>query len=249
MKGAEIERGEAAALEQRDRQRVPQHQLHRRRGRRSEPVGAGLRRARHRETDVGLAAERAVGLSGHGDQRNGVALGEGDDRRQFRRLARPGDGQHDIADLHHAEVAVTGLGRVDEEGRLAGRGEGRGDLARDMPGFADAGHDHPAGRGRDRLDRFRERRPKSALARGPDRLLERLQALTLVGDGAERREDGAGLLLNHAPAVYHSRARMENAAISRKGSTALAGKAQPAQFLLEPGRKVAAVEREGEVGA
>ena len=48
MKGAEIERGEAAPLEQRDRQRIAQHELHRRRGGRGlEPVGAGLRRARH----------------------------------------------------------------------------------------------------------------------------------------------------------------------------------------------------------
>ena len=46
MKRAEVERGEAAALEQRDRQRVAQHELHRRRGGRGfEPVGAGLRRA------------------------------------------------------------------------------------------------------------------------------------------------------------------------------------------------------------
>ena len=227
MKGAEIERGEAPALEQRDRQRVAQHQLHRRRGGGGEPVGAGLRRARHRETNVGLAAERAVGLSGHGDQRNGVALGERDDRRQFRRLARPGDGEHDIADLHHAEVAVTGLSRVDEEGWLTGRGEGRRDLARDMPGFADAGHDDPAGRGRDRLDRFRERGPKSALARGPDRLLERLQALTLVGDGAERREGGAGLLLNHGPLSIIRGREWKTPRCEERGATARPSRPEP----------------------
>ena len=147
MKRTEVEGGESAALEQRDRQRVAQHQLHRRRGGRGEAVGAGLRRAGHRETNVGLAAERALGLGGHRDQRNGVAFGESDDGRQFRRLARPGDGQHDIADLHHAEVAVARLSRMDEEGGLAGRSEGRCDLARDKPGFANAGHDNAAGRG------------------------------------------------------------------------------------------------------
>ena len=251
MKRTEVEGGEAAALEQRDRQRVAQHELHRRRGGRGEPVGAGLRRARHRETNVGLAAERAVGLGGHRDQRNGVALGESHDRRQFRRLARPGDGQHDVADLHHAEVAVTGLGRMDEEGGLAGRGEGRRDLARDMPGFADAGHDNAAGRGRDRLDRFRECGPKPALARGPDRLLERFQALALVGDGAERRQDGAGLLLNHLPVFIIRGGDWKTPRSAGYGprSTALPGEPQPAQFLLEPWRNVAAVEREGEVGA
>ena len=94
---------------------------------------------------------------------------------------------------------MAGLGRMDEEGRLAGRSEGRRDLARDMAGFADAGHDDAAGRSRDRLDRFRERGSKAALACRPDRFLERIEALALGGDGAERRQDGAGLLLNHPP--------------------------------------------------
>jgi hypothetical protein len=213
VKGAEIERGEAAALDERDGQRVAEHELHRGRGGRGEPVGAGLRRARHREANIGLAAKRAFRLGGHGDQRNGVALGESDDRRQFRRLARPGDGEHDVARLHHAEVAVARLGRMDEEGGLAGRGEGRRDLARDMPGLADAGDDDPAGRGRDGLDGFRERGPEPAFARGADRLFERVQAPPLVQDGAKGREDGAGLLLNHGVGLYHSPGEMGNAAI------------------------------------
>ncbi len=146
---------------------------------------------------------------------------------------------------------MTRLRRMDEEGGLAGRGEGRRDLARDMPGFADAGHDDPAGRGRDRLDRFRERGPKST--RGPDRLLERLEALALVGDGAQRRQDGAGLLLNHGLlSTIRGRGWKTpgvRSGTAPPGSDALRGKAQPAQLLLEPGSNVAAVEREGEVGA
>ena len=210
MKSAEVERGEAAALEQRDRQRVAEHELHRRRGRRGEPVGAGLRRTGHRQADIGLAAEGAVGLSGHRDQRNGVALGESDDRRQFRRLARPGDGEHDVARLHHAEVAVARLGRMDEKGRRSGRGKGRRDLARDMPGFADAGHNDAAARGRDDLDRLGECGAKAAFASFPQRRLERIEALALGADGAERRKNGAGLLLNHGAAVYHWPAELEN---------------------------------------
>ena len=102
------------------------------------------------------------------------------------------------------------LGRVDEEGGRAGRGEGRRDLARDMPRLADAGHDDAAARGRDDLDRLGECGAKAAFASFPERLLERVEALALGGDGAERRKDGAGLLLNHGAAVYHSPAELEN---------------------------------------
>ena len=132
MKGAEIERGEAPAFEQRDRQRVAEHELHRRRGGRGKAVRAGLGRARHRQADIRRAAERAVGLRGHRDQRDCEALGESDDRRQLRRLARPGNREQDVAALHHAEVAVARLGGMDERRRLAGRSQGRGDLAPDQ---------------------------------------------------------------------------------------------------------------------
>ena len=199
MKSAEIERGEAAALEQRDRQRIAEHELHGRRGRRSKAVGAGLRCGRQGQAHVGLAAERAVGVRGHRDQRNGVALGEGDDRREFGRLARPGYGEHHVAILHHAEVAMARLRRMNERCRLASRGKRCRDLARDVPGLAHAGQDDPAGRRRDGLDRFRERRSKRPLCGVADRFLKRLEALPLVGDGADGGEDGARRFLNHGP--------------------------------------------------
>ena len=82
-------------------------------------------------------------LGGDGDQRNAVALGVGDDRGELGGLARPRDRQHDVAVLHHAEVAVAGFGGVHEGRRPAGRGERRGDLARDMAGLAHAGDDDP----------------------------------------------------------------------------------------------------------
>ncbi len=39
---------------------------------------------------------------------------------------------------------MAGLGGVDEEGRRAGGGKGRGDLAADMAGLAESGDDQPA---------------------------------------------------------------------------------------------------------
>ncbi len=69
------------------------------------------------------------------------------------------------------------LGSVDEKGGLAGRGEGRGDLARDMAGFAQAGDDHPPAGGGDRLDRAAESRAEAVLAGRPKRLGHRRKSL------------------------------------------------------------------------
>ena len=49
-----------------------------------------------------------------------------------------------IAARHHAQVAMAGLGRMQEEGRRAGAGQRGGDLAADMAGLAQAGDHHAA---------------------------------------------------------------------------------------------------------
>ena len=53
----------------------------------------------------------------------------------------------------HAEVAVRGLGRVDEQRRRAGRGQRGRDLAGDMAGLADAGDDDAPLAGKQELHR------------------------------------------------------------------------------------------------
>ncbi len=132
VEDVEIFRGEAAILEQRDRQRVAEGELHQRRGRRRQAVRAGLLGARQEQHDVGLAAKRAVGGGGHGDQRNAEAARMLDDGAQFGRLAGPRQRDDDVVGRDPAEVAVACLGGCDEEGRCAGRGQGRGDLAGDV---------------------------------------------------------------------------------------------------------------------
>ena len=77
----------------------------------------------------------------------------GDDVGDLGRFAGIGDDDDHIALGHHAQIAVAGLGRVNELRGRAGAGEGRGDLASDMARFAHAGHDHPAARGQNGFDR------------------------------------------------------------------------------------------------
>ena len=188
MQDAKIARREAAAFEQRDSQRVAEHELHRRRRGWRKAVRAGLVGSRQGEADVGLAAERALRARGHGDERNGVASGEGDDRREFDRLARPGQGEYDIAALQHAEVAVARLGRMDEGGGLTGRGERRRDLAGDVAGLAHASDDDAAARRGDRLHRLQEGVAEAAPG-GPAhrcRRARRARAVRCRGFGAPR---------------------------------------------------------------
>ena len=63
---------------------------------------------------------------------------------------------NDVVVRDHAEVAVARLGGVHEERGRAGAREGGGDLARDVPGLADAAHDHAAAAGKDQAQRFEE---------------------------------------------------------------------------------------------
>ena len=86
--------------------------------------------------------------------------------------------------LDHAEVAVARLAGMHVIGGRAGRGEGRGDLAADVAGLAHAGHDDPAVRGCDQIDRRRERLAEAVT----DGLHENGQSVAL----ARKRSQGCG---------------------------------------------------------
>ena len=79
MQHAEVDRGEATALQQRDGERVAQRELHQRGRRRREIVRASLPRLRQHQRDIGGGAQRGVALGGHGDQGDTKALGIGDE--------------------------------------------------------------------------------------------------------------------------------------------------------------------------
>jgi hypothetical protein len=80
----------------------------------------------------------------------------GDEVGEFGGLAGIRQGEDHVAGDDHAEIAVRGLGGMDEQRGGAGRGQRRGDLARDMAGLAHAGDHDAAGRTRHQLDRAGE---------------------------------------------------------------------------------------------
>ena len=60
-------------------------------------------------------------------------------------FAGPGHGNDRVVLGDHAEVAVIGFRRMDEQGRRAGGGQRGGDLGADMAALADAGDDDAPG--------------------------------------------------------------------------------------------------------
>jgi len=149
---------ETAGVEQRHRERVPQRKLRRGAGGRGEVERAGLLRHAVRQHQIGVRRQRRLGPAGHADQRHAQALQGRQDGRQLVALAGVGNRQHHVAAGDHAEVAVAGLGGVDEQRGRAGGGQGRGDLASDMAALAHAHHDHATGTAQDRFDHRREAR-------------------------------------------------------------------------------------------
>ena len=63
-------------------------------------------------------------------------------REDLGRLTGIRQRHHDILARDHADIAVAGLGRMQEERRRTGAGQRRRDLSADMAGLAHAGHHH-----------------------------------------------------------------------------------------------------------
>ncbi len=83
-------------------------------------------------------------LRGDRHQRDAEAAGIGDRYRPVPRVSPEFDSASTASPCAIiAEIAMAGLGRMDEMRRRAGRGEGGGDLARHMAGLAHARDDHP----------------------------------------------------------------------------------------------------------
>jgi hypothetical protein len=95
------------------------------------PVRTGFVDAAELEHQVGVLAERRVGVLGDRDHRHTDRLHVRQHHQQFLGLARLRERQQHVARIDAAEVAVDGLGRVQEDRRRAGRRERRRDLLGD----------------------------------------------------------------------------------------------------------------------
>ncbi len=73
-----------------------------------------------------------------------ATLDQRHDREQFGGGAGVRQREQHVVAGDHPEVAVTRLGRVDEERRRSGRSQRRGDLSRDVSRLAHPAHDYPA---------------------------------------------------------------------------------------------------------
>src|SRR5581483_8116967 len=131
------------------------------------PAGCSARKSSAVKARLSSSAtERAVGGTGHRDQRDAEAARIIDQAAELGRLARPGQRDDHVVRRDHAEIAVARFARMDEEGGRAGRGQRGCDLAADMARFAHAGDDGAAACRTDALDRGDERGPKLAAQGG-----------------------------------------------------------------------------------
>lgn len=71
---------------------------------------------------------------------------------QFLDLARFRQGEHDVIDTDHAQIAMAGLIGMDEHGWRSRRGQRRSDLTPHMARLSHPGQDHAALGGKDGLD-------------------------------------------------------------------------------------------------
>ena len=156
MEACKVACGEVAAFDEGHREGVAHDELGGGGGGGSQVVGAGLVVDGGVEDDVSLMGQEGVGVAHDGDEGVAEILDEGHQHLDFRRVARLGDADDDVAGTHHSEVAVDGVGSMEEQGGSA-RGIQRGDyLLGDIGAFADARHhDTPGGRKYD-LDGFRK---------------------------------------------------------------------------------------------
>jgi hypothetical protein len=156
MGAGEILGGEAAREQGGDRQGVAQRQRGRGAGRGGQVERAGFLGDAGIEVDVRFPAQGGCRVAGHADQLGAAPLDQGHDAGDFRALAGVGQGDHHVLAGDHAQVAMAGLGRVHEKRRGAGAGQGGGDLAADVTGFAHAGNHHPTLAGQEDVHRVEE---------------------------------------------------------------------------------------------
>lgn len=154
MEAGEVACGEVAAFDESHGEGVAHDELGGGGGGGCEVVGAGLVLDGGVEDDVGFMGEEGVGVADDSYETVAEVFDERHKDLDFGGVAGFGDADDDVARADHAEVAVDGVGGVEEEGRGAGGVEGRDYLDSDVGAFADTGDDNAAGGGKNGLDGF-----------------------------------------------------------------------------------------------
>ncbi|MCY1441029.1 hypothetical protein D9M71_573280 [compost metagenome] len=88
-----------------------------------------------------MLGQGRLSVAGHGDDFVAEGFQARDQLDQFFCLAAVADQDQHVDRLEHAQVAVEGFSRMQEETRGAGGGEGCNHLLPDQAGFAHAAHD------------------------------------------------------------------------------------------------------------
>ena len=135
---------EAAGIQQSHSQCIPHGQLGRGAGRWGQIERASFFFDRAIEHHIGMLCQRGLQTAGHGNERHPQAFEHGQYGHQFIAFAAVRDRQHHIDGLDHAQITVTRLARMDKHGGGAGRGQGGGNFAANVPTLAHARHDHTA---------------------------------------------------------------------------------------------------------
>ena len=157
MEVREVLLPEALAHEQRHRERVAQRQRRRGAGGRREVERARFLVHAAVERDVGRLPERRAREAGHGNHLRAHAANGLEQPENLAGLAAVRQRDHGVVRLQRAEVAVNGVGRVQEERGRAGARQRRGDLAADDARLAHAGQQHAAAAGGEQIDGGGER--------------------------------------------------------------------------------------------
>ena len=175
MQRRELILAEPLADEERHRQRVAHREGGGRARRRHEVHRTGFLGDGAVERDVGGLGERRRGIAGDGDEPRAEAADRFEQPQQLLGLAAVRERNHHVVVADGAEIAVRGLGGVQEPGRRAGARQRGGDLPADDAGLAHAGDDDAAAAVEEELD----------------------GALEVAVDAVDEAEDGGGLGAEH----------------------------------------------------
>src|SRR4030042_3719710 len=143
MKEGEVFLAESFLFHQGDGQRLAQGQCGRRARGGHHVLRAGFAFPLGVEDNITEPSDPRLRVSGDGDELDAYPLDELEEVDDLFGFSAVGDGQDDVVRQDHAQVAVSGLGRMDEQRRRPATGQGSGNLTADESRLSHAGYYDP----------------------------------------------------------------------------------------------------------